>query len=288
MSVPMTHNQFLAQANKWGLKLETTRHPDWFRRNRDSVRAFGPVHGVVIHHTGSTTQLSMVDYCYRGDPERGLGGPLALGVITDDGLVHMVGWGRANTQGAGDGKVLEAMKAGRVPPFPPGPDTADGNSCFYGWEFCSAGQYDPFTPAQFDAAVRLCCALLDFHGWAVQSSIIGHFQWTRRKTGDPDDRPTADSSGESLDWPVFLAAVKARLTAGHTTDTTTEDDMPTQQQVQDAVEGGIREYLKDFYGTSGTGQAMWNTQRAILDEGVKQTAALERIAVALEAVAGSK
>ncbi len=65
--------------------------------------------------------------------------------------------------------------------------------------------------------------------------------------------------------------------------------MPTPQQTQDAVEGGIREYLKDFYAATGTGTAMWNTQRAILDEAGKQTAALERIAASLETlVAGSK
>lgn len=65
-------------------------------------------------------------------------------------------------------------------------------------------------------------------------------------------------------------------------------DMATPAEIEAAqakgTETGLREYLGDFYSASGTGTAVWNTQKAILSENKKQTAALERIATALEAL----
>lgn len=264
MATPMTSSQWVNQATKWGIKLDTTRHSDWATHNRNSVKAFGPVYGCVIHHTASTSQLGMVDYCYTGDPARNLPGPLALGVVTDDGICHMVGWGRANTQGNGDGDVLAAMQAGR-PPSPPGPDDTDGNSCFYGFEFCAAGGSDKFTSKQFDTAVNIACAVLDFHNWQssdVRASVIGHCHWTQRKPSDPTG---------SLNWNDYIAAVNARIGAE-------EEDMPTQQEVRDAVYDAIADYMKAFYSASGTGTAVWGTQKAVLAEEQQQTDALNRIA----------
>lgn len=157
---------------------------EWETHNRNSKGAWGPVHGVMIHHTGpASSERSMVDYCRAGDPARKLPGPLCQGVITKDGTVHLVGWGRANHAGLGDASVLRAVVAEKKPPktrF----TTIDGNARFYGFECYNRGDgKDPWPDKQINAMVKAAAALCRTHGWRG-GSVIGHKEWTNQKV-DP-------------------------------------------------------------------------------------------------------
>jgi hypothetical protein len=89
---------------------------------------WGPVHGVMIHHTVTKGTAAMVKICLDGYST--LPGPLCHGVIAKDGTVHLVGYGRANHAGAGDDDVLQAVIDEKALPAD---DEAniDGNRHFY-------------------------------------------------------------------------------------------------------------------------------------------------------------
>ncbi|MFD6620177.1 N-acetylmuramoyl-L-alanine amidase, partial [Streptomyces albidoflavus] len=76
---------------------------EWENHNRNSKGPWGPMHGVMIHHTVTRGSASTVAICRDGHAS--LPGPLCHGVITKDGRVHLVGYGRANHAGLGDDDV---------------------------------------------------------------------------------------------------------------------------------------------------------------------------------------
>ncbi|MFE9553122.1 peptidoglycan-binding protein [Streptomyces sp. NPDC006703] len=179
MATPLTSSQALSALRAAGLNVVEVR--DWSNHNRAGHGAWGPMNGVVIHHTGDySSQSQMVDLCYTG--YSGLPGPLCHTVIDKSGTCHMVGWGRANHAGLGDGDVLQAVIDERALPTDNEADT-DGNSRFYGTELINAGDgSDPWPEAQVDAAARWAAALCQAHGWS-ERSVIGHKEW---QPGKPD------------------------------------------------------------------------------------------------------
>ncbi|RSS80453.1 N-acetylmuramoyl-L-alanine amidase [Streptomyces sp. WAC06614] len=153
----------------------------WRTHNRNHKGPWGPVHGVMIHHTASRGSEGTVRICREG--YEGLPGPLCHGVITKDGRVHLVGYGRANHAGLGDHDVLAAVIAER--PLPPD-DRADtdGNRHFYGFECENLGDgKDPWPAVQLDAMARAAAALCRVHHW-THRSVIGHREWQPGKV-DP-------------------------------------------------------------------------------------------------------
>ncbi|MGW5821196.1 peptidoglycan recognition protein family protein [Streptomyces noursei] len=151
---------------------------DWSRHNRDHKGPFGPMTGVMIHHTASRGERVSVNICRDGRPD--LPGPLCHGVIAKSGAVYLVGYGRANHAGLGDSRVLRALRKGRKLPKPVRWDT-DGNRYFYGFECINAGDgRDPWPKAQVEAIVRVATALCMYHGWDA-SRVIGHKEWQRGK-----------------------------------------------------------------------------------------------------------
>jgi N-acetylmuramoyl-L-alanine amidase len=154
-------------------------HDGWRTHNRNHKGPWGPVNGVVIHHTVTTGTAGSVALCYDGRSD--LPGPLCHGVITKDGSVHLVGNGRANHAGAGDPDVLAAVVAehGALPA--PRLRTTDGNTHFYGFECVNLGDgKDPWPDAQLDAIAAVSAALCRAHGWSA-ASVIGHKEWTSAK-----------------------------------------------------------------------------------------------------------
>lgn len=172
---------------------------NWETHNRNSKGPWGPVNGVMIHHTVTTGTATTVELCRKGHST--LPGPLCHGVIAKDGRVHLVGYGRANHAGLGDPDVLAAVIADRKPPAD-NEATVDGNRHFYGFECENLGNNkDPWPDKQIEAIVRVTAALCRHHGWSARSAIR-HLDWQPGKV---------DPRGPGMDWDDILVRVTARL-----------------------------------------------------------------------------
>ncbi|MEU0001487.1 N-acetylmuramoyl-L-alanine amidase [Streptomyces microflavus] len=182
MAAPLSAAAFLAALRAEGVKVMEVG--TWRNHNRNSKGAWGPVHGVMIHHTVTKGTASTVALCRTG--HSALPGPLCHGVIAKDGTVHLVGYGRTNHAGLGDDDVLKAVIAEKALPADNEANT-DGNARFYGFECENLGDgKDPWPSAQREAIVRASAAVLRAHGWgkAGTTSVIGHAEWQPGKV-DP-------------------------------------------------------------------------------------------------------
>lgn len=179
MSTPMSAAKFLAALKAEGV--EVVEVGDWEHHNRNSKGAWGPVHGVMIHHTvtsGTQNTVNIVNNGYSGLP-----GPLCHGMIAKSGKVYLVGYGRANHAGLGDPDVLAAVTDERATPVD-NEAIADGNRAFYGFECENLGNgKDPWPAAQLEAIERVSAAICRVHGWGPLS-VIGHKEWQPGKV-DP-------------------------------------------------------------------------------------------------------
>ncbi|MFF4090418.1 N-acetylmuramoyl-L-alanine amidase [Streptomyces nigra] len=184
MASPMSAAALLAALKAEGLTVVEVG--DWRDHNRNHKGPWGPVHGVVLHHTVTKGSAATVDICRKGHAD--LPGPLCHGVITKDGRVHLVGYGRANHAGLGDPDVLRAVIDEKPLPVDNEANT-DGNRHFYGFECENLGDNkDPWPAVQVEAMVRASAALLRAHGWnkdgAGSVSVIAHEEWQPGKV-DP-------------------------------------------------------------------------------------------------------
>ncbi|RDG39441.1 peptidoglycan recognition protein family protein [Streptomyces corynorhini] len=195
MAPPMSATDFLNALKDEGLSV--VQVGDWRTHNRNGQGAWGPVHGVMIHHTVTKGTAATVQLCKDG--HAALPGPLCHGVIAKDGTVHLVGYGRANHAGLGDGDVLDAVIAEkRLPPV--GVADTDGNRAFYGFECENLGDgEDPWPAAQLAAIEKAAAAVCRHHGWAA-GSVIGHLEWQPGKI---------DPKGFTMD--VMRGRVRDRL-----------------------------------------------------------------------------
>lgn len=185
MAVPMTPDELLTTLRKWNVPFKQV--DGWQTRNRDAAtgRAFGPVHGFVVHHTGSDGADSINrDLIVRGRSD--LPGPLAQFGCDDDGFIWLIGWGRANHAGGGDKRVLDAVIAESYGDYPPASrhhtgstGAYDGNDVFYGVETFYSGANPP-THDAYASLVLLSAAICDHHGWSAKS-VIGHKEWSNWK-----------------------------------------------------------------------------------------------------------
>ncbi|MFG2625646.1 N-acetylmuramoyl-L-alanine amidase [Streptomyces sp. NPDC048473] len=172
MSSPMSASTFLEALMNEGITV--VQVGDWRTHNRNHKGSWGPVNGVMIHHTVTEGTASTIRICRDGYPE--LPGPLCHGVIAKDGRVHLVGYGRANHAGLGDDDVLRAVIAEKRPPSD-NEANADGNRHFYGFECENLGDgKDPWPAAQLEAVEKAAAAICRHHGWTSRS-VIGHKEW---------------------------------------------------------------------------------------------------------------
>ncbi|GAA4688200.1 N-acetylmuramoyl-L-alanine amidase [Streptomyces youssoufiensis] len=175
MARPMTFDRFVKALRDEGLTVRIVGDAE--HHNRNHKGAWGPVHGVMIHHTVTRGSAATVDLCRRGHAD--LPGPLCHGVITKDGTVHVVGYGRTNHAGGGDDDVLRAVIAESYGARPPADNEAntDGNRHFYGFECENLGDgKDPWPATQVEAMERAAAAVCRAHGWSARS-VIGHKEW---------------------------------------------------------------------------------------------------------------
>ncbi|MFD9002048.1 N-acetylmuramoyl-L-alanine amidase [Streptomyces sp. NPDC059582] len=195
MAAPLSAAKTLAALKAEGLTVH--EHAGWKSHNRDSAtgRAFGPVIGVLIHHTAGHGDKEL---CYRGRPD--LPGPLCHSWLGKTDGLWMIGHGRANHAGAVDLDVLDALRAETRLPHDDQAN-ADGNDCLYGLEIENLGNgKDPYPDAQYRQAVLWAAALCRAHGWS-EKSVAGHKEAQPGKI-DP-----------SFDMDDFRADVRKQLAA---------------------------------------------------------------------------
>ncbi|MFD8686975.1 N-acetylmuramoyl-L-alanine amidase [Streptomyces sp. NPDC059651] len=179
MSSPMSASTFLDALKDEGLTV--VQVGDWRTHNRNHKGPWGPVNGVMIHHTVTSGTAATVRICRDGYPA--LPGPLCHGVIAKDGRVHLVGYGRANHAGLGDDDVLRAVVAEKRLPSDNEANT-DGNRHFYGFECENLGDgKDPWPAVQLEAIEKVAAAICRHHHWTSRS-VIGHREWQPGKV-DP-------------------------------------------------------------------------------------------------------
>jgi hypothetical protein len=172
MATPLNADQLLRALRDKGLRV--VEHRNWRTHNRNHKGPWGPVHGVMLHHTVSSGTASSVELCYNGHAS--LPGPLCHGVIDKAGTIHLVGNGRTNHAGSGDGDVLRAVINETTLP-PDNEANTDGNRHFYGFECINLGDgNDPWPAAQIDAMVKAAAAICETHGWS-ERSVIAHAEW---------------------------------------------------------------------------------------------------------------
>lgn len=181
MAIPMTPSQLLSQLKKWDVPYE--EYKDWEKHNRNHKGPWGPVHGFMVHHTGSDAKDQRA-LLYDGIS--GLPGPLCHFGLAQDGTVHLVGWGRANHAGMGDDDVLAAVKAEKPAPVDDESNT-DFNRHFYGVEIWYSGSHK-MTDAQYKTLLKLASAVCDFHDWG-KYSLIGHGESGSPGKWDPGYAP---------------------------------------------------------------------------------------------------
>lgn len=205
MARPMTPDETLRALTQWHVRFLSV--DGWRTRNRNHVGSWGPVHGLMLHHTGDDaddrTDLRVVT---RGRSD--LPGPLAQFGCDDEGTIWLIGCGRANHAGGGDPRVLRAVVEESYVDRPPRPrqhtgsaGSTDGNDNFYGVETFYGGARAPTRQAR-RSLVLLAAAICDHHGWTAKS-VIGHEEWSDHKS-DPGH----------LDMSVFRASVAQRLHDG--------------------------------------------------------------------------
>ncbi|WP_328329597.1 MULTISPECIES: peptidoglycan-binding protein [unclassified Streptomyces] len=177
MATPLSADALVAALKKEGVTV--VEHAGWRTHNRNAKGPWGPVNGVMIHHTVTSGTTATVALCYNGRSD--LPGPLCHGVIAKDGTVHLVGNGRANHAGAGDPDVLAATIAEKHTLPAPNQQSTDGNTHFYGFECENLGNgKDPWPEAQLTAITKASAAICRAHGWSA-ASVIGHKEWTNTK-----------------------------------------------------------------------------------------------------------
>jgi hypothetical protein len=193
MATPLSAEKTFAALKAEGLAVH--EHTGWKTHNRDSEtgKTFGPVIGVLIHHTAGHGDKEI---CYNGRSD--LPGPLCHSWLGKTDGLWMIGHGRANHAGAVDLDVLNALREEKKLPHD-NQANADGNDCLYGLEIENLGNgKDPYPDAQYRQAVLWAAALCRAHGWS-EKSVAGHKEVQPGKI-DP-----------SFDMDDFRADVKKQL-----------------------------------------------------------------------------
>lgn len=184
MATPLSASRFVRILREEGLEVHEYR--SWRTHNRNHKGAWGPINGVMIHHTVTRGTDSSVRLCYDGYAS--LPGPLCHGVIAKDGSVWLVGNGRANHAGLGDDDVLRAVIDESASLPRDNEANTDGNARFYGFECINMGDgKDPWPEAQLEAIEKAAAAVCRAYGW-TERSVIGHLEWQPGKV-DPRGFP---------------------------------------------------------------------------------------------------
>ncbi|QNR51973.1 hypothetical protein phiRKBJ001_31 [Streptomyces phage phiRKBJ001] len=194
MATPLSADTILTVLRAEGI--EVFEHSGWKTHNRDAAtgKTFGPVNGVLIHHTAGHNDK---EYCFNGSSA--LPGPLCHSWLGKTAGLWMIGHGRANHAGLVDGDVLNALIAESSPLPKDDYANVDGNDRLYGLEMENLGDgKDPWPQEQYEIAVKWAAAICRKHGW-TERSVAGHKEMQPGKI-DP-----------TFDMDDFRQAVKVQL-----------------------------------------------------------------------------
>ncbi|WP_405759417.1 N-acetylmuramoyl-L-alanine amidase [Streptomyces sp. NBC_01420] len=183
MANPMTPAQWRAALKAEGVPF--TELDGWTARGRDAAtgKIFGPVNGVLNHHTAGRDSLRAIAY----DGQNGtLPPPLAHAYLPKSGRLVLVADGRANHAGLAALNSFNAILAEKAIPKPSkASGTVDGNDRLYGIETENLGDgNDTYTRAQYDTWVRFNAAICRHHGWTA-GSAAGHLETSVEGKIDP-------------------------------------------------------------------------------------------------------
>jgi hypothetical protein len=174
----MTPTQLESQLKRWGINY-TPYKSDWKTHNRGQRgEGWGNVHGLTIHHVGSDGDARADLYSGNSD----LPGPKCQFYIHSDGVLWLIGWGRANHAGGGDPNVFQLIVdedySGTLKPHyhEGSPGAKDGNAYFYGVEVGYSGKH-AMSAAQYRTLMLLCGAIAEFHNWS-EKSFFAHGEWS--------------------------------------------------------------------------------------------------------------
>jgi len=197
MATPLSADQMLAVLKAEGLTVH--EHAGWRTHERDAAtgKAFGPVIGVLIHHTAGHNDREI---CFNGRPD--LPGPLCHGWLGKTEGLWLISAGRANHAGLADLDVLNALRDEKSPLPKDDQANADGNDCLYGLEIENLGNgADQYPVSQYTQAVLWAAAICRAHGWS-EKSVAGHKECQPGKVHP------------SFDMDVFRADVRKQLAVG--------------------------------------------------------------------------
>ncbi|MFF0133699.1 N-acetylmuramoyl-L-alanine amidase [Streptomyces mirabilis] len=203
MSDPATPAHWRAALKAEGVPF--TEYAGWTTRGRDAAtgKIFGPVHGVLNHHTAGTSSLAAI--ATGGRP--GLPPPLAHAYLPKSGVLVLVADGRANHAGLVAENVFNAIVAEKPLPKQDKSATVDGNDSLYGIEVENLGNgKDQYTRAQYDSWVRFNAALCRLHGWGA-GSVAGHLETSVE--GKPDPLGPVEGYGKRGPFTFTMAQLRA-------------------------------------------------------------------------------
>lgn len=201
--------------------LEVVEVPGWQSRGRPE--AFGPVLGVICHHTGPTGSIaSAVELIKDGRPD--LGGPLSQLLLDKDGTFHVVAAGRCNH--AGPGRWQGATS---------------GNTNFVGIEARNNGTDELWPLAQMVAYEEGVAAILS-HVGADAVMAVGHKEWALPKGRKVDP---------SFDMVAFREDVEAIMTGSNIAAAPPRHEEPARAMLRKGDHGDSVKLLQRALGFSG-------------------------------------
>lgn len=177
-----------------GCSLDRNGDPNyWDHLNRCGLKAIAHAadgvpgkfipRGIIIHHTGANSTRREIPPERMIEGRSNLPGPLVQFGVSRNGRIDVYTNGRGHHAGPGSARVLNAVLKDAELPSRPGSDGPSGNTHFLGIEVDHSGTDDELLGHHWTAAARLAANLCDLWDWPT-SRVIGHSEWTRRKT-DP-------------------------------------------------------------------------------------------------------
>lgn len=194
---------------------------------------------IVDHHTASNAgsgPLPALGIVRRGRSD--VPGPLAHLLTGRNGHTHVTcRRGRTNNAGRCNGTAVARMKQGLGPSDPnraPGPDTSGSGANTYsiGHEKENNGLGETWSTQCIEAASGVQAAICREAGWDPALRIAQHKALSRRKI---------DSSYDGRWWVQQVASKLAAFGGGPTPQEW--DQMATQQEIADAVQGVVEEQV---------------------------------------------